>query len=89
MQNKFFLWKIIDLMQTKKFFRFIYIFSRISMGVTFILSGIRKFPGLRFTILGTDNPVGLYFEAMHKQARHQQLGIKENEMVEMKTGRLT
>jgi hypothetical protein len=56
MKGKFFLWEIIDLMQKKKFFRFVYAFTYISMGVTFILSGIRKFPGLRFTILGTDNP---------------------------------
>ena len=66
MQKKFFLWKLIDLLRRKKFFIFFYTLSRISMGVTFILSGIRKFPGLKFTILGADNPVGLYFEAMHQ-----------------------
>lgn len=66
MRDKFFLWRLIDLMHTKKFFRFIYYFTGISMAVTFVLSGIRKFPGLKFTILGTDNPVGLYFEAMHQ-----------------------
>lgn len=35
------------------------------MGLTFVLSGIRKLPGLKFTALPLENPVGFYFEAMH------------------------
>ncbi|NVK52849.1 MAG: hypothetical protein HWD85_07925 [Flavobacteriaceae bacterium] len=35
------------------------------MGLTFIISGIRKFPGVEFTILPDSNPVGYYFSAMH------------------------
>ena len=35
------------------------------MGVTFILSGLRKWPGVKFTTLPVENPVGAYFQAMH------------------------
>lgn len=44
----------------------LYWIIRISMGITFILSGIRKMPGVKFTALSIDNPVGFYFEAMHE-----------------------
>jgi hypothetical protein len=35
------------------------------MGLVFIISGIRKLPGVRFTALKVNNPVGFYFDAMH------------------------
>lgn len=38
---------------------------RISLGLAFILSGIRKLPGIKFTELPIDNPVGLFFEGMY------------------------
>lgn len=38
---------------------------RISLGTAFILSGIRKLPGIKFTELPIDNPVGLFFEGMY------------------------
>lgn len=44
----------------------LYWIIRISMGITFILSGIRKMQGVKFTALSIDNPVGFYFEAMHE-----------------------
>jgi uncharacterized membrane protein YphA (DoxX/SURF4 family) len=66
MESKLVFFNWIDYLRGKKFFRIVYRLTGISMAVTFILSGIRKFPGLKFTILGTDNPVGLYFEAMHQ-----------------------
>lgn len=44
---------------------FSYWIARIGMGLTFILSGLRKLPGVKFTVLPIDNPVGFYFEAMH------------------------
>ena len=43
----------------------LYWFTRVSMSFTFIISGVRKLPGVKFTILGPDNPVGAYFIAMH------------------------
>lgn len=39
---------------------------RAGMGLTFILSGIRKLPGIKFTELPIDNPVGSFFNAMHE-----------------------
>ncbi len=39
---------------------------RIGMGLTFIISGIRKWPGVKFTLLPVENPVGAYFHAMHE-----------------------
>ena len=36
------------------------------MGLTFILSGIRKLPGIKFTELPLNNPVGSFFNAMHE-----------------------
>lgn len=38
---------------------------RAGMGLTFVLSGIRKLPGHKFTALPIENPIGFYFEAMH------------------------
>ena len=45
--------------------KFVYWCARFGMGLTFIISGIRKLPGIKFTALPIDNPVGFYFEAMH------------------------
>ena len=47
-------------------FKLFYWGMRIGMGLTFIASGGRKMPGVKFTILSTDNPVGAYFHAMHE-----------------------
>lgn len=47
------------------FLHFFYKFTKISLGVVFILSGIRKLPGLKFTELPIENPVGLFFEGMY------------------------
>lgn len=44
----------------------IYWCARIGMGITFIISGIRKLPGIKFTALPLDNPVGAYFNAMYE-----------------------
>ena len=47
-------------------FKLFYWGLRIGMGLTFIASGARKMPGVKFTILTTDDPVGAYFHAMHE-----------------------
>ncbi|MDX2361764.1 MAG: DoxX family membrane protein [Crocinitomicaceae bacterium] len=39
---------------------------RAGMGLTFILSGIKKLPGVKFTELPLDNPVGSFFNAMYE-----------------------
>jgi hypothetical protein len=58
----FFNW--IDLQRSKLIFMLFYYGARYGLGLGFVLSGARKFPDVRFTNLPTDNPVGLFFEAM-------------------------
>ncbi|MFD2588679.1 hypothetical protein ACFSQJ_17260 [Croceitalea marina] len=48
-----------------KILKVFYWFVRISMGFGFVLSGMRKLPGIRFTILSNDNPAGAFFNAMY------------------------
>ncbi|MCB0635946.1 MAG: DoxX family membrane protein [Lewinella sp.] len=45
-------------------FRWLYWTARIGLGLTFIASGIRKLPGVHFTLLPESDPVGAYFAAM-------------------------
>lgn len=47
-------------------FRLMYWALRIGMGLTFIASGLRKLPGVKFTTLPVTDPVGAYFEAMYQ-----------------------
>lgn len=54
----------IDSIKRKRFLLLLYWIIRIGMGFTFIISGIRKLPGIKFTTLPIDNPVGFYFAAM-------------------------
>ena len=39
---------------------------RLAMVLTFVISGVRKMPGILFTTLPDTNPVGAYFKAMHE-----------------------
>ncbi len=48
-----------------KFLIIVYWCSKVSLGLGFILSGIRKLPGIKFTELPIENPVGLFFEGMY------------------------
>lgn len=57
---------IINLLSTKTIFKLAYWAARIGLGLTFIISGLRKFPGVKFTILPPTDPVGTYFHAMHE-----------------------
>ena len=59
------LFQDIDLFKKRKFIYLSYWVIRLGMAITFILSGARKLPGIKFTNLPLDNPVGLYFEAMY------------------------
>jgi uncharacterized membrane protein YphA (DoxX/SURF4 family) len=47
-------------------FKVFYWCVRVGLGLTFITSGIRKLPGIKFTQLPLDNPVGSYFNAMYE-----------------------
>jgi uncharacterized membrane protein YphA (DoxX/SURF4 family) len=42
------------------------VFTRILLALGFVPSGLTKVLGNRFTILGLDNPVGFFFEAMYR-----------------------
>ncbi len=57
--------KFINQLKCSKLMIILYWCARIGLGLSFIISGARKLPGIRFTSLGTDNPVGFFFEAMH------------------------
>ncbi len=53
-------------LKKKRVIQVFYWFVRAGMGVTFIISGFRKWPGVKFTALPVENPVGAYFHAMHE-----------------------
>ena len=42
------------------------LFTRILLAAAFIPTGMVKLMGERFTLLGTDNPIGAFFEAMYQ-----------------------
>jgi uncharacterized membrane protein YphA (DoxX/SURF4 family) len=50
----------------KKIFVVFTWFTRILLSVAFIPSGLKKLLGDPFTILGIDNPVGFFFEALYR-----------------------
>jgi uncharacterized membrane protein YphA (DoxX/SURF4 family) len=50
----------------EKLLRIFTVFTRILLALGFIPSGLTKVRGNRFTILGLDNPVGFFFEAMYR-----------------------
>ena len=56
----------LEIFKKKKALKFFYWCIRIGMGITFILSGTKKLPGVKFTALPLDNPVGSYFNAMYE-----------------------
>lgn len=53
-------------LKRKKWARVFTVFTRILLAVGFIPSGLTKLLGNRFTILGIDNPVGFFFEALYR-----------------------
>ena len=50
----------------KKIFTIFTWFTRILLAFAFIPSGLKKLLGERFTILGVDDPVGFFFEALYQ-----------------------
>lgn len=53
------------ILSKNQFVTSVYNLSQWSLGLAFLLSGIRKLPGIKFTQLPIDNPVGLFFEGMY------------------------
>lgn len=58
--------QLIDRLRKQKLFKLMFWLTRISMGLGFIGSGVRKLPGVKFTALPVDNAVGYFFEAMYQ-----------------------
>jgi hypothetical protein len=52
--------------KSQKWLRVFTVFTGILIAVAFIPSGLTKALGHRFTILGTDNPVGFFFEGLYR-----------------------
>ena len=42
------------------------VFTRVVLALGFLPSGLTKVLGNRFTVLGVDNPVGFFFEALYR-----------------------
>lgn len=42
------------------------VFTRVVLALAFVPSGLTKVLGNRFTVLGVDNPVGFFFEALYR-----------------------
>ena len=57
---------IIATIRTKKTFILFTWMTRILLAIGFLPSGLKKALGQRFTLLGTDNPVGFFFEALYQ-----------------------
>ncbi len=49
-----------------KWFRYFTVFCRIVLALGFIISGIVKIKGERFTALSANHPLGHYFDALHQ-----------------------
>lgn len=66
MKDTFSFFKQVAQLREKKIIKLLYWVSRVSMGFGFIGSGVRKLPGIKFTALPIENPVGYFFDAMYQ-----------------------
>lgn len=48
------------------------VISRILLALAFVPTALVKVQGLRFTVLGTDTPIGFFFEAMYRSGAYWQ-----------------
>lgn len=48
------------------FLKIFTLFTRILLALAFLPSGVTKVTGNRFTILGLDDPIGFFFEALYR-----------------------
>lgn len=49
-----------------RFFFYFMWFTRLMLAIAFLPSGLKKVLGERFTVLGTETPVGFFFEALYQ-----------------------
>jgi len=52
--------------RSSRLLRVFTVFIRIILALAFLPSGVTKLLGNRFTMLGLDNPVGFFFEALYR-----------------------
>lgn len=57
---------ILLIIRKKSLFKIFTWFTRILLAIAFIPSGLKKLLSQRFTSIGTDNPVGFFFEALYQ-----------------------
>jgi uncharacterized membrane protein YphA (DoxX/SURF4 family) len=50
----------------QRYLKIFTVLTRVLLALGFLPSGLTKVAGNRFTILGVDNPVGFFFEAMYR-----------------------
>ena len=58
--------QFVSIIRSKKIFQLFTWGTRILLAIAFVPSGLKKFLGERFTLLGMDNPVGFFFEALYQ-----------------------
>ncbi|PNQ72395.1 hypothetical protein C1T31_11405 [Hanstruepera neustonica] len=56
----------VEFIRQKTIFKLFTWCTRILLSLAFIPSGLKKVLGQRFTLLGIDNPVGFFFEALYQ-----------------------
>lgn len=57
--------QLIKRLHREKVLVYFYWMIKVVLGLGFVLSGLRKLPGVKFTQLPITNPVGLFFEGMY------------------------
>ncbi|MEM7187451.1 MAG: hypothetical protein AAF466_12400 [Bacteroidota bacterium] len=55
----------MERLKERKIFVVFYWFIKVMLGIGFLLSGLRKMPGVKFTAIPIDDPIGLFFEGMY------------------------
>jgi len=63
-RNRFFL--CVEKCKKHLFWRLLYYLLIVTYSATFLISGFRKMPGVKFTILNIEDPIGFFFEAMYR-----------------------
>lgn len=61
--------KLVQLIERLKAYapsHWLYWLTKILIGIGFVLSGLRKMPGVKFTTIPIENPIGLFFEGMYQ-----------------------
>lgn len=57
--------QLVRRLHREKMLVYFYWTTKVLLGIGFVLSGLRKLPGVKFTQLPITNPVGLFFEGMY------------------------